>query len=160
MRLGIVRLQFQCPPPAGDRFLQLPLVLEGIAQVVVRHGKVGLQFQCPAVAGDRFGNPVQGPISFPQIVMEVDGVPAHADRPSNVLDGKLVFARLESNHAQKVQGIGMIRLDRENLPIELLGSLQPTALMVLHRNRKCLGNGCHGAYYNVKDDQELLSRPD
>ena len=54
VRLGIVRLQFQCPAVAGDRFVQLPLVLEGIAQVVVRLGKVRLQLQRPAVAGDRF----------------------------------------------------------------------------------------------------------
>jgi uncharacterized membrane protein AbrB (regulator of aidB expression) len=54
VRLGKVRLQFQCAAVAGDRFVQLPLVLQGIAQVVVCLGKVGLQFHRPAVAGDRF----------------------------------------------------------------------------------------------------------
>ena len=43
----------------------------------------------------------------------------------------------------------MIRLDRENLPIDLLGSLQPTTLMVLDRNRQCFGNRCHQTYYTV-----------
>ena len=43
--------------------------------------------------------------------------------------------------------IGMIRLDRENLPIDLLGSLQPAGLMVLDRNRQCFGNRCHEANY-------------
>ena len=61
MRLGKVRLQLQCPAVAGDRFVELPLVLQGNAQVVVRLGKVGLQFQCPAVAGDRF---LQLPLRF------------------------------------------------------------------------------------------------
>ena len=37
----------------------------------------------------------------------------------------------------------MIRLDRENLPIDLLGSLQPAGLMVLDRNRQCFGNSRH-----------------
>ena len=52
--LGMVRLQFQCPAVAGDRFVQLSLVPQGDAQVVVGLGIVRLQFQCPAVAGDRF----------------------------------------------------------------------------------------------------------
>jgi acyl dehydratase len=55
VRLGIVRLQFQRPAIAGDRFVELPLILQRIAEVVVRVGIVGLQFQRPAVAGDRFG---------------------------------------------------------------------------------------------------------
>ena len=50
---------------------------------------------------------------------------------------------LVGNHAEKMQRIGMIRLDRENLPIDLLGRLQPAGLMVLDRNRQCFGNRCH-----------------
>ena len=41
----------------------------------------------------------------------------------------------------------MIRLDRENLPVDLLGSLQPAGLMVLDRNRQCFGNRCHDVDY-------------
>ena len=141
--LGKVRLQFQCPAVAGDRFVQLPLVLQRIAQVVVCLGIVRLQFQCPAVAGDRFGNPAQGTIRFPQVVMEGSRIPFQPDRPSNVFDGNLVLAHLVSNHAEKMERIGLIRLDCENLPIDLLGSLQPAGLMVLDRNRQCFGNRCH-----------------
>ena len=65
------------------------------------------------------------------------------DRPSNVLDGDLVPAHLVGNHAEKMDRIGMIRIDRENLPVDLLGRLQPAGLMVLDRNCKCFGNGCH-----------------
>ena len=110
MRLGIVRLQFQRPAVAGDRFVQLPLVLQRIAQVVVRLGIVRLQFQCPAVAGDRFGNPAQGTIRFPQVVVEGSHIPFQPDRPSDVLDGDLVLAHLVGNHAEKMPRIGMIRL--------------------------------------------------
>ena len=52
--LGIIRLQFQCPALAGDRFVRISLLLEGNAQVVVCLGIVRLQFQGPAAAGDRF----------------------------------------------------------------------------------------------------------
>ncbi len=143
MGLGIVRLQFQCPAAAGDRFVQLPLVLQHGAQVVVGLGIVGLQFQGPAAAGNRFGKPVQGTIRSSQVVVEGGRGPVQPDRPLDALDGGLVLARLRSNHAEKMERIGMIRLDRENLPIDLLGSLQPTALMVLDRNRQCFGSRCH-----------------
>ena len=75
--------------------------------------------------------------------MEGSRIPFQPDRPSNVLDGDLVLAHLVGNHAEKMERIGMIRLDRENLPVDLLGSLQPTGLMVLDRNRQCFGNRCH-----------------
>jgi hypothetical protein len=35
------------------------------------------------------------------------------------------------------------RHDRENLSINLLGGLQSTGLMVLHRKRQCFGSCCH-----------------
>jgi hypothetical protein len=71
-------------------------------------------------------------------------------RPSNVLDGNFMLAYLVSNHAEKMNRIDVIRLDRQNLPIDLLGGLQPTGLMMLDRNRQrisnrcCNGLECHG----------------
>ncbi len=123
MRLGEVRLQFQSPAVAGGCFVQIPLVIEGSTQIVVRLGKVRIQFKCPTVAGDRFGNPTQGTIRLCQVVME-DGLgPLQFDRPSKVFDGDLMLAHLVRNHAEKMNRIGMIRLDREDLPVNLLGSL-------------------------------------
>jgi hypothetical protein len=43
--------------------------------------------------------------------------------------------------------IGLIRLYGKNLPIDMFGSLQPTGLMVLERNRQCFGNRRHTANY-------------
>ena len=110
--LGIVRLQFQCPAVAGERFVQLPLVLRRIAQVVVRLGIVRLQFQCPAVAGDRFVQTSPGPGRIAQVVMEGSHVPLQSDRSTYVLDGNFELAHLGSNHAQKMQRVGMLRLDQ------------------------------------------------
>ena len=75
--------------------------------------------------------------------MEGGPAPFKPDRPRDVLDGDLVLARLVSDHAEKMPRIGMIRLDRENLPVDLLGGMQPAGLMVLDRDRQCFGNGCH-----------------
>ncbi len=83
--------------------------------------------------------------------MEGSRIAVQADRPFDVLDGNLVLAHLVSNHAEKMEGVGLIRLDGENLPVDLLGSLQPAGLMVLDRNRQCFGNRCHGARSKVAD---------
>ena len=46
-----------------------------------------------------------------------------------------MLACLGSDHAEKMNRVGLIRFYLENLPIDLLGILQPTALMVLDSNR-------------------------
>jgi hypothetical protein len=58
-----------------------------------------------------------------------------------------MFAYLVGNHAQQVPGVGETWFHGEDLPIELLGRLKPTGLMVLNRDRQCFGNGCHRANY-------------
>ena len=45
MCVGVVRLQLQCPAVAGDRLVQLPLVVKNDAQVAVRLGIVRLRLQ-------------------------------------------------------------------------------------------------------------------
>ena len=90
---------------------------------------------------------MQGPICASQVVVEGSHVLFQSDRPLNVLDGSLVLADLVGNHAEKMDGVGVIRLGGENLPIDLLGSLQPAALMVLDGSRQSFGNRCHEAYY-------------
>ena len=75
--------------------------------------------------------------------MEECRVPLQPDRAANIFDGSLVLAHLGGNHAEKMERVGVIRLDRKNLPIDLLGSLQSTGLMVLNGNRQCFENCCH-----------------
>jgi hypothetical protein len=142
-RRGIVRLQFQGPAVTGDRFVQFPLELQRIGQVVMRPGIVRLQLQRPAVAGNRFGNPAQGKIRSAQIAVELGLIPLQTDRPSDILDGNLVLANLVGNHTEKMPRIGMLRLGLQDPPIDLLGGLQPAGLVVLNRDRQCFGNRCH-----------------
>ena len=65
------------------------------------------------------------------------------DRTANVLDGNLVPPHLMGNYAQKMNCIDLIRLDREDLSIRLLGGLQAARLMMLDRDRQQFGNGRH-----------------
>ncbi len=80
--------------------------------------------------------------------MEESRTALQPDRPSNVFNGNLMFAHLGSNHAEKIECVGMIRLDLKNLPVDLFGGLQPTTLMVLYCNCKCFGNCCHSVNYD------------
>jgi hypothetical protein len=49
-----------------------------------------------------------------------------------------------------MDGIDVIRLDGEDLPIDPLGGLQPAGLVVPDRNRECFGKGRHSADYTVR----------
>ena len=99
-------------------------------------GIVRLQLQCPAATGSRFGNLAQGKIGYAHVVMEGGRIPFQPDRPSNVFDGNRVLAHLVGEQAEKMNRIGMVRISLQNLPIDVLGNLQPTGLMVLDRNRE------------------------
>ena len=49
-------------------------------------------------------------------------------------------SRLVGNHAEKMDRIDLIRLDFENLPVDLLGRLQPAGLVVADRGGQGFGN--------------------
>ena len=67
--------------------------------------------------------------------MESGLIPLQSDRPSDVFDGNLGLADLQSNRAEKMDRINVIRLDQQDLPVDLLGSLQPAGLMMLECSR-------------------------
>ena len=58
----------------------------------------------------------------------------------------LVLARLVSQHAEQMKRIGMVGIDLQDLPIDLLGRLEPTGLVVFQGQRECFGNRCHRVY--------------
>ena len=72
-------------------------------------------------------------------------IPLHADCPLDDFDGSLGLTGLKGNYAQKMERVGLVRLGGENLPIDLFGSLQSAALLVLDRNCKCFGDCRHSA---------------
>ena len=140
VRLGIVRLQFQCPAVAGDRFVQLPLLLQGSAQVVVRLGKVRLQFQCPAAAGDRF---VQLPLllqGIAQVVVCLGIVRLQFQCPAVAGDRFVQLPLVLQCIAQVVVRLGIVRLQFQ-CPAEA-GDRFVQLPLVLQRNAQvvvCLG---------------------
>ncbi len=145
--LGKVGFEFECPAVGGNGFVRLALFLQGIAQVDVDLGKVGLQLQRPAIGGDRFVEPLKALEGVGQVNVEDRRVALQRDRASDGLDGNCVPAHLVCNHAEKMEGVGMVRLDGEDLPIALLGGLQAASLMVLDGNRKGFRDAWHEADY-------------
>jgi hypothetical protein len=61
-------------------------------------------------------------------------VPSAASR-KDALSSLLVLSKLDASHSQQVPGVGMIRRNCKNLPVDLLGNLQSPRLMVPNGNR-------------------------
>ncbi len=70
----------------------------------------------------------------------------HRNGSMDGFDRDLVLARLVGKHTQEMDRIGLIRFGRDNLAVDLLGSLQPAALMVLESDRQRLRDRCHSDY--------------
>jgi len=53
-----------------------------------------------------------------------------------------------------MHGIGMIRLGRENPPVDLLGGLQSAVLVVFDRYRQCFRYGCYGPFGTLRGSDD------
>ena len=129
-RIGIVRFQPQRSPEAGDRFVEFTLIRERVAEIIVRLRIIRLQLQSSPVAGDRFGQFARSAICFSQVVMKGSGVSLQPDRLLDVFDRHLMLTRLMRHHTQKVNRVGLLRIDGKNLPVDLLGRLPAACLVV------------------------------
>ncbi len=83
--------------------------------------------------------------------MEVGRVALQLDGPSDVLDGEAMPARLEREDSQKMQRVGLIRHDGEDLSIYLFGGLQAARPMMLGGDRQNFGKRCHDSHYGDTD---------
>ena len=54
-----------------------------------------------------------------------------------------MLAHLAGNHPQQVQGIGIVGVYLQDLPVDRLRLLQVARLMVAHCNGQSFGDGCH-----------------
>jgi hypothetical protein len=79
-------------------------------------------------------------LNLRQIIVERSVSPVRRDRASDIFDGNIVPTQMMGDYANEVQRFGMIRVDLKNLPVNRLGILKTTALVVLHGNRHCFGN--------------------
>ena len=69
--------------------------------------------------------------------------------PAVAGDGFVALARLVGEQAKQMDGIGLIRFQLQDSPIDLLGGLQPATLMMPDRNRQDFGDDCHARIVTI-----------
>ena len=124
MGLGVVGVMCQSPAEAGLRGCQIAPPLEGDSQVAMGLGVVGIQFQCPPVAGHGLVELLELLIGRAEIGVEDRRIGIQLDGPADVLDGSLILIDLRGDDAQQVPGVGILRLDLEDLAVDMFGLLE------------------------------------
>lgn len=61
---------------------------------------------------------------LPEIEVIIGDPGTDDHRPANQFDGRGKLTSLSCDHAQKVAGVGMVRADLQDLPIQTLGLFQ------------------------------------
>ncbi len=85
--------------------------------------------------------------------MELGDVAVHRDRPADELDRLLAMAGLVSHEPQQVQGVGLVRLAGQHLPVERLGLVQAALAVKCQRRFDLFVRGGHGSL----DGEDLRS---
>ncbi len=126
-------------------------LLEGILldqrprEIAVRHAEIGLERNRSAVAFDRFGESPGGSQRIAIIEMRVRIVRQRRQHSPYEFKRGRDLAVLESDDAKQMRRLGMIRLPRERLAVEGLGSIEPPGLMVREARLDRAGYPASGA---------------
>ena len=123
MGLGVVGLEFDGGAAGGDGLIQLALARQGNAQIAVGLGKVGLEPDRGAQGRDGLIQLALLPEGIAQVAVIGRAVGRQGDGLPDQVHGNVIASHLGRDHAQEMQGIGVVGLDGENLAIELLGLL-------------------------------------
>jgi hypothetical protein len=87
------------------------------------------------------GRRVEAPapaIGFRYVVVKVRDAIVASERAPNEIDGLLVTAGLQRQHAEQIKRVEMIGMSRQDLPVQALRFIEPTALVQRQRLRKSL----------------------
>ena len=129
--VGIIGLQTHGLLEAADRLVEAALIAQGNAEVVVRRGKIRPQLQGLVVMGNRLVELALIAQSHRQIAVRGGKRWIQAQSLLDVNDRQVVLANLLSDHTEEMQGIGVARIDLQNLAIEHLGLVQITSLVIV-----------------------------
>jgi hypothetical protein len=77
-------------------------------------------------------------IGLRDVVVKVGDAVVAGERAPDEVDGLLVTAGLKRQHAEQIERVEMIGVPRQNLPVQTLGFVEPTALVQRQRLRKSL----------------------
>lgn len=79
-----------------------------------------------------------------QVVVKLGNIRAQRDRTVDILNGHFLVASFVADDTEKMQGIGVIRIDAKNLSVEPFSLLPLSGLMALDGAHKYFRNGRHG----------------
>ncbi|HEY1857838.1 MAG TPA: hypothetical protein VGG47_11100 [Acidocella sp.] len=105
----------------GNGVVELPEVLQSIAQIDMGFGKIRLQAQRIVVGGNRLVEAPQGLQGGAQVGVIGGDLWAYPDRLGNHPDGAVVLSGLMGEYAEQMQGVGMACIRRQHLTVEPLG---------------------------------------
>jgi hypothetical protein len=127
-----IRLQPQRFTEPGNGLISLAPSHKHHAEIVGRLGRVGLEVQSCVAALGRALELAQSAIDFGQVGV-VDGIArVLRNGPADILGRTPQFSLLECNHAQEMQGVGMLGLVSQDIAVHLRGLGQTAALVLLN----------------------------
>ena len=139
------RLDSECGAKRGNGIVVPASKREGDAKVVVDRAAARFEPDRGAICGDRFFEPALLLQRVPEVVVITRNGGVCRDRLANQIQCDRRPPRLAGDDPQHVQRIGVVGLMGKDPPVRLLRLRQPSRLMMLYPDRKCLGNG-HGLH--------------
>ena len=119
----------------------MSLVGQRDAQVVLGFREVGFEGNGLTISGDgliELAAVVQG---ISQVAVRFGIIGPGGNRLADQVDRHIISPHLPGEQPKQVQGVGMRRLLRQDLPVQLLGLLQAAGLVVLEPDVEGLLNG-------------------
>ncbi len=125
---------------AGGGLLVVLALVERGAEIAQRFGIIGLELDRAAAGGDRRVDAAGEPAHLAEIGVEERHVRRDLDRALEMPDRLAEPARLVRDHAEDMQGIGLVRLRLERASAERLGLDEPSGAAVRFGLHEQIGN--------------------
>jgi hypothetical protein len=130
---GVIGLQLYGASMGGGGLVEASQGLQGHAEIEVGFGDAGSDVYGPSESVRHLLVTTQIEQSRTKIVEKAWFARADADRPTDQFNGDVVAAHLVRQDPEQVQGIGIGWVDGQDLPVDRLGGVQTTGLMVCKR---------------------------
>jgi hypothetical protein len=148
-----------------DRRRRIATSIKNATKITVGVGEHGIERDGPPLALGRLIEPSQSPICPAQTIVEAGLGTVERNRLIDEADRESVLVSIIGDHAEKMQSIGMLRLEREDLSAECLRLGQPTGLVFLQsiskdsENASLLFNVTRGVSHALAIAPQLTHRP-
>jgi hypothetical protein len=151
-----VRLEAESGPELGDGGFRVALIAQGQTEVDGRFRERGLQPQRRATASDGPVQLAESAIGFGEVGVEGSHIGPQSDGLADQLNGLGLVALLMAEHAKQVQGIGVLLLASQHLPIEPVSRSQLSGLMHFNSGRQNVLYGSTDLHVDLDTPQKAI----